>query len=307
VYDSSSNSTKFVDGALTCNSDNVTVAASNRSHREQPHRTYIGPAYAAAARSLFGHPLQEYLNAITIASTQAIADMGATSIFIMEGAKAINKCCASKPLSINMPDGRKMKSTHICDIAIPGLPYILTGHIVPHLTVASLMGIRPLCNAGSTVTFDRDKCDVTYNGNVILRGYKDESTDLWTLPINRTSTTRTTLAQSAPGDDCAPHTMQPAIHPGITLTNFTHSVQTHANGVKFAHQLLCNPKISTLLKAVRKGFLKGSPNLSKKLILKYLNPSPATAKGHMKGPCHGIKSTRPKQGPPLACHPSHLK
>ncbi len=50
----------------------------------------------------------------------------------------------------------------------------------------------------------------------------------------------------------------------------------------------------TLLKAVRKVFLKGSPNLTEKLILKYLNPSPATAKGHMRHPKHGIKSTRPK-------------
>ena len=220
------------------------------------------PSYAAAARSLFGHPSQEYLNAITVTSTQAIADTGATSIFIMEGAKVVNKHRASKPLSINMPDGRKMKSTHICDITIPGLPYVLTGHIVPHLTVASLMGIRPLCNAKCTVTFDRDKCDVIYNGNVLLQDYKDESTDLWTLPINGKSTTRTALPQSASDDDCASHTMQPAIHPGITLANFTHSVKTRTNGAKFAHQLLCNPKILTLLKAVRKGFLKGCPNLS---------------------------------------------
>jgi hypothetical protein len=67
-----------------------------------------------------------------------------------------------------MPDSRKMKSTHICDITIPGLPYVLAGHIVPHLTVAYLMGIRPLCSAGCTVTFDRDKCDVIYNENVLL-------------------------------------------------------------------------------------------------------------------------------------------
>jgi hypothetical protein len=26
--------------------------------------------------------------------------------------------------------------------------------------------------------------------------------------------------------------------------------------------------------------------------MKYLNPSPASAKGHMKHPCHGIRSTR---------------
>jgi hypothetical protein len=34
--------------------------------------------------------------------------------------------------------------------------------------------------------------------------------------------------------------------------------------------------------------------MSEKLILEYLNPSPATAKGHMKCPHHGIRSTRPK-------------
>jgi hypothetical protein len=172
------NPTKFVDGALTWDSDEVTVAASNQSSQEQLQLTCMQPSYAATAHSLFGHPLQEYLNPITIASTQATADTGATSIFIMEGAKVVNKHCTGKPLSINMPDGRIMKLTHLCDITIHGLPYILTGHIVPHLTVASLMGIRPLCNVGCTVTFDCDKCDVIYNGNVLLRGYKDEMTDL---------------------------------------------------------------------------------------------------------------------------------
>ena len=55
---------------------------------------------------------------------------------------------------------------------------------------------------------------------------------------------------------------------------------------------MCNPKISTLLKALRRGFLKGCPNLSEELVTKYLNPSPATAKGHMKRPKKGIRSTR---------------
>jgi hypothetical protein len=80
-------------------------------------------------------------------------------------------------------------------------------------------------------------------------------------------------------------------------------VQTRANAVKFAHQSLCNPKISTLLKATQKGFLKGHPNMTKKLILKNLNPSPTTAKGHMKRPHYGIKSTNPK---PLKITPLHI-
>jgi hypothetical protein len=71
----------------------------------------------------------------------------------------------------------------VCDINIPGLPTALTGHIVPSLTIASLIGIRPLCKTGCKVAFDNTKCNVIFKGNVILRGFKDPSTDLWTLPI----------------------------------------------------------------------------------------------------------------------------
>ncbi len=53
------------------------------------------------------------------------------------------------------------------------------------------------------------------------------------------------------------------------------------------------------MKAMRRGFLKGCPNLNQELVVKYLNPSPATAKGHMKRPKQGIRSTwktLPKKG-----------
>jgi len=51
---------------------------------------------------------------------------------------------------------------------------------------------------------------------------------------------------------------------------------------------MCSLKILTLLKAIRRGFLDGRPNLSAKGVTRYLNPSPATAKGHMKRPHQGI-------------------
>jgi hypothetical protein len=251
------------------------------------------------ARALFGASMPQYLNAITIATNQAIADTGATSIFIMEGADVANKRIAVKPLTINLPDGNQIQSTHECDIQIFGLPTILMGHIVPLLSAASLIRIRPLCKAGCTVVFDDKKCNVMYNIMVILRGFKDPSTDLWTLPIPKTVCTTpepTVLPQSGPCIDCAPHLQLKAGHNhlAITVALFTHSVCTCSNAVKFAHQSLCNLKISTLLKAVQKGFLKGCPNMTETLILKYLNASPATTKGHMKRPQHGIHSTRPK-------------
>jgi hypothetical protein len=76
---------------------------------------------------------------------------------------------------------------------------------------------------------------------------------------------------------------------------FTHTIRTKANSIKFAHQLMCSPKTLTLLKAIRRGFLDGCPNLTAKGVTRYLNQSPATAKGHMKRPHQGIRSTSIKQ------------
>jgi hypothetical protein len=84
----------------------------------------------------------------------------------------------SKPLTINLPDGRKVQLTQVCSIAIPGLPTVLTGHIVLALTLALLVGIHLLGKAGCQIIFDNDKCDVEFDGNVILRGYKDPCTSL---------------------------------------------------------------------------------------------------------------------------------
>ncbi len=169
--------------------DDATVVTSNRS-RVMSTEHYLPPTgatiphIATAARTPFDTTLHQRPHALTNASTHAIADTGATSIFIMEGTDVVNKTVALQPITINLPDGRRVMSTHVCDITIPGLPTILVGHIIPHLAVASLIGIRPLCKAGCTVTFDNDKCDVIFKGEVILQGFKNVATDLWTLPIN---------------------------------------------------------------------------------------------------------------------------
>ncbi len=68
---------------------------------------------AKSARRMFGAPMPQYLNVLTIAASQAIVDTGATSIFVMEGVDVENKRPATKPLTINLPDGRQVKSTHM--------------------------------------------------------------------------------------------------------------------------------------------------------------------------------------------------
>ncbi len=73
---------------------------------------------------------------------------------------------------VALTDGQQVLSTHECDIHIDGLPTVLTGHIIPDLSIASLFGIWVLTDAGCEVIFDRDHCTVKYNGRVILVSVK---------------------------------------------------------------------------------------------------------------------------------------
>ena len=132
--------------------------------------------------------------------------------------------------------------------------------------------------------------NVNYNDRIILRGDKDPTTDLWTPSLGSASMTafpRPSEYPSAPHVIADAHAAKP-----LQVASFAHTVRTKANSICFAHQSFCSPAIPTLLKAIKCGYLKGCPNLTTIGVTKYLNPSPATTKGHMKRPRHGIRSTR---------------
>eukprot|EP00804_Cyclotella_cryptica_P022284 CCRYP_018108-RA/>CCRYP_018108-RA protein AED:0.45 eAED:0.45 QI:0/-1/0/1/-1/1/1/0/170 len=63
--------------------------------------------------------------------------------------------------------------------------------------------------------------------------------------------------------------------------------------LKYMHQAFFSPPIATLLKAINNNQLQGFPLMKADLVQKYLAPSPATSKGHVKRPRTGIRSTRP--------------
>ncbi len=178
--------------------------------------------------------------------------------------------------------------THRCNIYINSLLVTLTGHIIPDLSIALLFGIRVLTKAGCTVEFDNHRETLRYNNHVILMDNKDKTTNLWTLPLR---SSMTTLHSPAMIMMAAPVCANAHAHLPTQIAFFTHMVRTNANSIHFAHQSFCNPRISTLLMAFQCRYLKGCPNLTTKGITKYLNPSPAFSKGHMRCPHKGICST----------------
>eukprot|EP00978_Attheya_sp_CCMP212_P008669 scaffold20390_cov59-Attheya_sp.AAC.1 len=98
---------------------------------------------------------------INILIDQAVADAGATGNFMVPGAPVTNISPTKKPIVINLPDGSQIKSTHTCKIDNPDLPQEARhAHIVPGLAHTSLVSIKMLCDAGCTVTYDKNACNV---------------------------------------------------------------------------------------------------------------------------------------------------
>jgi hypothetical protein len=214
----------------------------------------------------------------------------------MEGADVINKHHTTRPLKVTLADGRQVVSTHMCDIHIAGLPFVLTGHIILDLSIALLFGIRVLIEVGHNIIFNKHKCTVRYNGKIILSGDKDPSMDLWTLLLGSADMTAHCIHDAIPL--AAPVDANPHAHLPTLIACFTHTVRNKANSLRFSHQSLCSLRIPTLLKAIRRGYLKRCPNLTAKGVANYLNPSLTNAKGHMKQLHQGIRSMQPKPASP---------
>ena len=131
--------------------DDITVVTSNVSEGSPTSLALAG----TEVTRMPPHKLPKWgYAAMTIASNEAIAESGATQIFFVDCIPIHNRQQTTCPLKVALADGRRVMSTHMCNIIIPGLPPMLVGHIILELSIASLFGIRVLTAAGCTVTFE---------------------------------------------------------------------------------------------------------------------------------------------------------
>ena len=83
-----------------------------------------------------------------------ILDSGATSNFLVSDAPVTNIRPVVNPLSVKIPNGQSVASTHTCELNLPNLPHnarLRLGHILPGLASHSLVSVVRLCNAGYEV------------------------------------------------------------------------------------------------------------------------------------------------------------
>ena len=205
----------------------------------------------------------------------AIADTGCTSHFFMCSAPLLNKRATNNPIAISNPNGDIMYSSHEAELDILGLPLAARQvHIVPALASHSLMSMGQLCDAGCEVVFSKRKVTVLLNDQTILIGRRDKRTKLWHIKIQQKPLLPVSTANSA--------TALAAI-----------GAATPADLVTFAHASLGFPAISTLEKALQKGYINHFPGLT----LETLRRHPPTHsipmhKGHLDQQRKGLRSTK---------------
>jgi hypothetical protein len=110
----------------------------------------------------------------------AILDSGCTGHFLLINAPCKNNIKSQNPLTVHLPNGATMESTHTASIYIPEFIRAASiAHIFPGMVNHSLLSVRQLCNEGYSITFKIDVVTI-YNpqGVQILRGARDLDTGL---------------------------------------------------------------------------------------------------------------------------------
>ena len=181
-----------------------------------------------------------------------------------------------------------MYATHEAELDIPDLPPAARHvHIVPDLESATLISIGQLCDAGCAVVFDATKVTVTYQNCTVLTGTRTQATRLWELDItppeqaNHADTTNTYVEFAGAAVGSA----------------------TPAELVAFTHAAMFSPALSTLEKALNKGYLHNLPGLTATTLRKHPPRSVAMAKGHLDQERKNKQSTKTTRSPSPAESP----
>ena len=227
-----------------------------------------------------------HLSTNTFSKDGGVGDSGATSHFVLPGTPVINVRKAVDPLVIYMPDGKKIQSTHTCELDVPNLPEAARqAHIVPGLAHTSLISIKILCDAGCRVVFEKAYCRVYYQNKIVWTGHREPNTGLWVLPMRNTNNNTASSKMDTE-----------LIQAATEQANNAYQMTSKGSLIKYLHQCLFSPPKATLLKAIKNKQFTSWPGLTEKAVQAYLpQSSPATDKGHMKRIRKGIRSTQTRK------------
>jgi hypothetical protein len=197
-------------------------------------------------------------------------DSGCTGHFLLVNAPCLNKVKSQTPLTVHLPNGATMESSHTAELDIPELNAAASkAHVFPGMAKHSLLSVGQLCKEGYIVTFKNASVIVCKSQkSQILSGPQDSDTGLWRINLKQDNQ----------------HIPQP-------IANNVYELRNTGALVHYFHKALFSPMKSALLQAVKDGHLITWPGLTEDAIHKHLKLTPATVIGHMNQRLQNIRST----------------
>jgi hypothetical protein len=211
----------------------------------------------------------------------AIVDSGCTGHFLLVNVPCLNKVKSRTPLTVRLPNGATMESSHTADLDIPELNAAASkAHVFPGMAHHSLLSVGQLYDKGYIVTFKQDTVTIcSFESSKLLSGPRDVNTGLWRIKLKQTNK----------------HIPDP-------IANNVYELRNTGALVHYLHKALFSPTKSAILQAIKYGHLITWPGLTEDAINKHLKLMPATAMGHMNHRRQNIRSTSKapieKQQPP---------
>jgi hypothetical protein len=204
----------------------------------------------------------------------AIVEYGRTGHFLLVNAPCLNKVTSQTPLTVRLPDGATMESSHTAELNIPHLNAAASiAHVFPGMDNHYLLSVGQLCNEGYVVTFKDASFTVCDSQKFqILSGPRDSDTGLWCFNLKQ--------------DNQQIH--QP-------VANNVYELRNTGALVHYLHKALFSPTKSALLQAVKNRYLVTWPGLTEHASNKHLKLTPATVMGHMSQRLQNIRSTSKAQ------------
>jgi hypothetical protein len=199
-----------------------------------------------------------------------IVDSGCTGHFLLVTAPCLSKVKSQNPLTVRLPNGATMESTHTSALDIQELKKAASiSHVFPGMANHSLLSVGQICNEGYTVTFRIESVTI-YNlqGIHILRGARDLDTGLWRINLCKKNQ-----------------------QPQQEVANNVYELRNTGALINYLHKSMFSPTKYALLQTVKNDHLITYPGLTEQAINKHLKLTPATTMGHMNQWRQDIRST----------------
>jgi hypothetical protein len=200
----------------------------------------------------------------------AILYSGCTGHFVLVNAPCLSKVKSQNPLTVRLPNGATMESTHTAALDIPELNKAASiAQVFQGMANHSLLLVGQLCNEGYTVTFRIESFTIhNSQGIPFFGGARDLDTGLWQINLRKKHQ-----------------------QPQQEVANNVYELRNTGALFNYLHKAMFSPTKYALLQAVKNGHLVTWAGLTEQAIKKHLKLTPATTMGHINHRCQNIRST----------------